>query len=52
MYRGLPSAAESNLPSARKVADQVLCLPIYPKLLDQEVTRIVSLIAGDDKRYV
>jgi dTDP-4-amino-4,6-dideoxygalactose transaminase len=50
MYRGLPSAAQSNLPIARKVAYQVLCLPIYPKLLDQEVTRIVSLIAGDDKR--
>jgi dTDP-4-amino-4,6-dideoxygalactose transaminase len=50
MYRGLPSAAQSNLPIARKVAYQVLCLPIYPKLLDKEITRIVSLISGDDKR--
>jgi dTDP-4-amino-4,6-dideoxygalactose transaminase len=52
MYRDLPSASQSNLPVARKVADQVLCLPIYPKLMHQEVTRIISLIAGVDKYYV
>jgi dTDP-4-amino-4,6-dideoxygalactose transaminase len=45
MYRGLPSAAQSNLPIARKVADQVLCLPIYPALENGSVTRIVSIIA-------
>src|SRR5258707_5944510 len=28
MYRGLPSAAHNNLPVARQVAQQVLCLPI------------------------
>lgn len=46
MYRGLPSAAQSNLPVARAVAEQVICLPIYPALevLDQE--NIISLIAG------
>ena len=30
MYRGIPLAAHSNLPVARKVAEQVICLPIYP----------------------
>jgi len=46
MYRGLPSAVQCNLPLAGKVAQQVLCLPIYPKLQDQEVELIVSLIAA------
>lgn len=48
MYRGLPSAAQSNLPVARKVADQVICLPLYPDLEDESITRIVSIIK--DKR--
>lgn len=46
MYRGLPSAAASNLPVAKKLADHVLCLPIYPDLTDESVTRITSIIAG------
>ena len=46
MYRGLPSAAQSNLPVARKAADQVLCLPIYPALENESITRIVSIIAS------
>ena len=32
MYRALPSAKLINLPTAKKVADQVICLPIYPNL--------------------
>lgn len=46
MYRGLPSAAASNLPSAKKLADHVLCLPIYPDLSNESITRIASIIAG------
>lgn len=44
MYRGLPSAAHDNLPVARKLAQQVLCLPIYPELAHDEVDRVVDLI--------
>jgi dTDP-4-amino-4,6-dideoxygalactose transaminase len=44
MYRGLPSAAQSNLPVARKVADQVLCLPIYPALENESIKKIISII--------
>ena len=44
MYRGLPSAAQANLPIARKAADQVLCLPIYPALENKSISRIVSII--------
>ena len=46
MYRGLPSAAQSNLPIAMKAAYQVLCLPIYPTLSDLDQQRIISHIAG------
>ena len=44
MYRGLPSAAKSNLPVASKLADQVLCLPIYPALNLKEHRRIIETI--------
>jgi dTDP-4-amino-4,6-dideoxygalactose transaminase len=46
MYRGLPSAAHANLPVARKVSEQVLCLPIYPGLRADQVDRIVELLKG------
>lgn len=44
MYRGLPSAAPSNLPVASTVAQQVLCLPIYPDLSSDDVEYICGLI--------
>lgn len=44
MYRGLPSAAQYNLPVARSAADHVLCLPIYPDLENETISRIISII--------
>ena len=44
MYRDLPSASASNLPVAHAMADQVLCLPIYPDLDDASVARILGLL--------
>lgn len=44
MYRGLPSATHFNLSSAVEAAEHVLCLPIYPDLKEESVTRIVSII--------
>ena len=46
MYRGLPSAAPSNLPVATEAAQKVLCLPIYPALTHEEQQRVLDLIAG------
>jgi len=46
MYRGMPSAQRSNLPVAAEAAARVLCLPIYPKLLDDEQSRVIDLIRG------
>jgi len=44
MYRGLPSAAPANLPVARQVANEILCLPIYPGLSDEDQSRILEII--------
>lgn len=44
MYRGLSSASAGNLPLAYQVAEEILCLPIYPDLGDDEVDEIVDLI--------
>jgi dTDP-4-amino-4,6-dideoxygalactose transaminase len=44
MYRDLPSAAHANLPIARKAASEVICLPIYPDLSNEQIDFIVSLI--------
>jgi dTDP-4-amino-4,6-dideoxygalactose transaminase len=44
MYRGLPSAAPANLPVARRMAEQVLCLPIYPDLQDVELETVLTVL--------
>lgn len=44
MYRGLPSAASENLPVARRTANDVLCLPMYPALTDEDVHRIANIV--------
>lgn len=44
MYRGLPSASANLLPVAKATSSQVICLPIYPALSDDEVARVSELI--------
>lgn len=44
MYRGMPSAHRSNLPTASMMAEKILCLPIYPALDDDDISRIVSIL--------
>lgn len=46
MYRHLPSAGPRKLPVARKTADSVICLPIYPAMKDDDVDRVVHLISA------
>jgi dTDP-4-amino-4,6-dideoxygalactose transaminase len=45
MYRGLPSAKVQNLVAAHGSAEGVICLPIYPSLLNQQVDSVATLIA-------
>ena len=43
-YRGLESARPDNLPVATRIAEQVICLPMYYGLTDEDVERIIGLI--------
>ena len=43
-YRGLESAAPSNLPIATCMAEEVICLPLHHELIEEEVARIIKLI--------
>ena len=40
----LSPPAKSNLRCASKLADQVLCLPIYPALKSEDQQRIIEVI--------
>lgn len=44
MYALLPSAAKHNLLNAQRLAEEVLCLPIYPDLEQADVKKIISLL--------
>ena len=46
-YRGLPSAAPSNLPNAHRMADEVICLPMHHLLTDGDVERIIDVIRSN-----
>lgn len=43
-YRGLESAKPENLPVAHKMADSVICLPMYHTLTEKDVDKIICLI--------
>ena len=46
MYRGLASAAGANLPVATRLAQQIICLPIYPAMSDADVERVAACVAA------
>lgn len=43
-YRGLPTARPDNLLIANSIAEQVICLPIYPGLDFENISKIVGII--------
>ena len=45
IYRGLDSAKSSNLSIAEKIAEEVICLPIYPDLKSDDVQKICEMVA-------
>jgi dTDP-4-amino-4,6-dideoxygalactose transaminase len=45
-YKGLESARPDNLPIAHKLADQVLCLPMFAELQDADVERTIDIITA------
>ena len=44
-YRGLPSASPENLPVATKIANEVICLPMHHELNNDDLERIIDIIA-------
>lgn len=46
MYRGLESSAPENLPVAHRMANEVICLPIYPELKKEHIELIYKIIDG------
>ena len=46
MYRDLPSAAASNLPVATRIADEVLCLPLFPAMTEEDAHRVADAVAA------
>jgi dTDP-4-amino-4,6-dideoxygalactose transaminase len=51
MYRGLASADARGLPHAREASSQVICLPMYPDLSDEDVARIAEVIRTAQPRF-
>lgn len=43
-YKGMPSAKPELLPQAHRIADQVICLPLYPALTVENVDYICNLL--------
>lgn len=49
MYRGLPSATANNLPNATNIAQQILCLPIYPDLSREKQDGIIHILKKNSR---
>jgi dTDP-4-amino-4,6-dideoxygalactose transaminase len=45
-YKGLDSANPKNLPVAHKLADQVLCLPMFAGLDNEGVERVIDVVVS------
>ena len=44
MYCERPSASIQNLPNAHRIANQVICLPLYPAMQETDLDRISEFI--------
>jgi len=45
-YKEYPSAAPENLPIARRIADQVICLPMHHQLSEEDINRVLECTIG------
>ncbi len=48
IYEKITSASKKNLPIASIIKDQIICLPIYPALTNDDVLRVVECITRED----
>ena len=47
IYKNLPSARKALLPVANEIAEQIICLPIYPDLAFEVINNILNIIKVD-----
>ena len=45
-YRGLETARPENLPVAHRIADSVICLPMYHSLTEEDTDRVINCLIG------
>ena len=48
-YKGLESSKSENLITAHKLADSVICLPMFADLNDEDVERVLEVIKKYEK---
>ena len=46
-YKNYPSAKAENLPNAKKLADSVICLPMYAFMSDCNIMRVIDCVRGE-----
>lgn len=51
MYAGMPSAQPLNLRNAHRIASQILCLPIYPGMHSDDLSRVIRVLQSASRRY-
>ena len=44
LYKGYKILSKHKIPNARKIADSVICLPLYPDLTEDDVSRVCEVI--------
>lgn len=50
-YKRLSSSAVENLPIANRVAERVICLPIYPDLKQDQIKQVISCIKAKNNKH-
>jgi len=47
LYKNYKIISKHNVPNARRVADSVMCLPLYPDLTENDVDRVCDVILAE-----
>ena len=50
MFASLPSAESSNLPRAQRIANQVICLPIYSDMTASDQSKVIGIVYSASRK--
>ena len=50
LYKNYKIISKHKTPNARKIADSVICLPLYPDLNEDDVSRVCEVIKNAESR--